>query len=147
MADTASIISEELSDNSSTSTDSFTLGVRHRMLRSTLKTLKDTIGIVSDVVISKIDNNVTILHTKTCSEHLTKMEKKLLKNSEEVLQNSVILFKESLENVRKALTDIQVIYDNNIIPTIKPLDDRGNTHIFVVRSHTLGFLLITKVFT
>ncbi|CAC5415952.1 YTHDF [Mytilus coruscus] len=124
MADTASIISEASSDYSSTSTDSFTFGVRYRMLRSTLKTLKDTIGIVSDVVINKIDNNVTILHTKTCLEHLTKMDKNLLKHSEEVLQNSVILFKESLENVRKALTDIQVIYDNKIIPTIDPIDDR-----------------------
>ncbi|XP_071142495.1 YTH domain-containing family protein 2-like [Mytilus edulis] len=104
---------------SSTSTDSIDLRVSHRMLRSTLRFLKDNIGIVSDVVINKIDKNVDILHKETYSEHLTKKDKDILKKSEKVLQTSVSLFKDSLRQMTTALTEIQEIYDDRIVPTLE----------------------------
>ncbi|CAG2248444.1 YTHDF [Mytilus edulis] len=125
MADTASIISEELSDNSSTSTDSFTFGVRHRMLRSTLKTLKDTIGIVSDAVINKIDNNVTILHKKNLFRAPYKNGKEVVEEQRRSVAKLCHFIQRESRKREKALTDIQVIYDNKIIQTIEPLDDRG----------------------
>lgn len=111
---------------SSTSTDSIDLRVSHRMLRSTLRFLKDNIGIVSDVVINKIDKNVDILHKETCSEHLTKKDKDILKKSEKVLQTSVSLFKDSLRQMRAALTEIQEIYEDRIVPTLEQTHEAGN---------------------
>lgn len=109
-----------------TSANSFDLQVNHRVLRSTLKTLKDSIVIVSEVVMNKIDKNNDILHDETYSKHLTKTKKDLLKKSEKVLQNSVIALEDSLRQMRTALSDIQEIYDDTGVPTIEQKHMGGN---------------------
>ncbi|XP_063417373.1 YTH domain-containing protein 1-like [Mytilus trossulus] len=102
----------DLSDCSSTPTDSLTLQHSVRFLMSTVILLQGQIDDVGDVFTAKIEKDVNILNKESFSDHLTRDNKKRLKHLENVLQNAVISSTESLAKMRTALKEIQIIYSN-----------------------------------
>ncbi|CAG2211557.1 unnamed protein product [Mytilus edulis] len=101
----------------STSADSYSVRLKHRILMTTITTLRDNIGIVSDVLVNEIENKANYLYNEACPEHVTNREKDRLKQCKKVFQQAFVLFKDGLENMSISLNEIQEICKKTSVPT------------------------------
>ncbi|CAC5415951.1 YTHDF [Mytilus coruscus] len=122
--ESSNTVSAASSDVSSTSADSFSLRLRHRILMTTLTTLRDNIGIVNDVLVNEIENKANYLYNEDYPEHVTNRDKDRLKQCEKVFQNAFVLFKDGLENMSITLNEIQLICEKTSVPTTDHTQNR-----------------------
>ncbi|CAG2248445.1 unnamed protein product [Mytilus edulis] len=126
--DNSNTVSGASSAVGSTSADSYSVRLKHRILMTTITTLRDNIGIVSDVLVNEIENKANYLYNEACPEHVTNLDKDRLKQCEKVFQQAFVLFKDGLENMSISLNEIQEICKKTSVPTTDDqTQNRGNT--------------------
>lgn len=113
--DNSNTVSAASSAVGSTSADSYSVRLKHRILMTTITTLRDNIGIVSDVLVNEIENKANYLYNEACPEHVTNLDKDRLKQSD------------GLENMSISLNEIQEICKMTSVPTTDDqTQNRGN---------------------